>query len=126
MKTLELAQLDGNKPYVNTDDFGVKVNLLYFEKDGLALRTRYSNNKDTFFITFLLDLADKKNEEFYDYLRRRLVQGYTYFITQADNKLESIQGLYNEKRIEDRENAERLIDSYKYAIELLTKEEVER
>ena len=39
--------------------------------------------------------------------------------------LESIQGLYNEKRIEDRENAERLIDSYKYAIELLTKEEVE-
>ena len=88
MKTLELAQLDGNKPYVNTDDFGVKVNLLYFEKDGLALRTRYSNNKDTFFITFLLDLADSKNEEFYDYLRRRLVQGYTYFITQADNKLE--------------------------------------
>ena len=39
--------------------------------------------------------------------------------------LESIQGLYNEKRIEDRENAERLIDSYKYAIELLKKEEVE-
>ena len=39
--------------------------------------------------------------------------------------LESIQGLYNEKRIEDRENAEQLIDSYKYAIELLKKEEVE-
>ena len=37
--------------------------------------------------------------------------------------LESIQGLYNEKRIEDRENAEQLIDSYKYAIELLKKEE---
>ena len=39
--------------------------------------------------------------------------------------LESIQCLYNEKRIEDRENAEQLIDSYKYAIELLKKEEVE-
>ena len=39
--------------------------------------------------------------------------------------LGSIQGLYEEKRIEDRENAEQLIDSYKYAIELLTKEEVE-
>ena len=37
--------------------------------------------------------------------------------------LGSIQGLYEEKRIEDRENAELLIDSYKYAIELLTKEE---
>ena len=37
----------------------------------------------------------------------------------------SIQGLYEEKRIEDRENAELLIDSYKYAIELLKKTEVE-
>ena len=40
--------------------------------------------------------------------------------------LESIQGLYNEKRIEDRENAELLIESYKRAIELLSKEEAER
>ncbi|HFU3818985.1 TPA: hypothetical protein ACGPAJ_001803 [Streptococcus suis] len=39
--------------------------------------------------------------------------------------LESIQCLYDEKRIEDRENAEQLIDSYKYAIELLKKAEVE-
>ncbi|MGJ8500955.1 hypothetical protein ACTQXJ_07380 [Collinsella sp. LCP19S3_C6] len=39
--------------------------------------------------------------------------------------LESIQELYDEKRIKDRENAEPLIDSYKYAIELLMKEEVE-
>ena len=39
--------------------------------------------------------------------------------------LDSIQSLYKENRIEDRENAERLIDSYKHAIELLTKEEVE-
>lgn len=37
--------------------------------------------------------------------------------------LGSIQGLYEEKRIEDKEKAENLIDSYKYAIELLTKEE---
>ena len=36
-----------------------------------------------------------------------------------------IQILYEKNRIEDKENAERLIDSYKYAIELLTKEEVE-
>ena len=35
--------------------------------------------------------------------------------------LGSIQSLYEEKRIEDKENAELLIDSYKYAIELLKK-----
>jgi hypothetical protein len=39
--------------------------------------------------------------------------------------LDSIQSLYEENRIKDRENAEPLIDSYKYAIEILTKEEVE-
>ena len=39
--------------------------------------------------------------------------------------LGSIQGLYDEERIKDRDNAELLIDSYKYAIELLMKEEVE-
>ena len=37
--------------------------------------------------------------------------------------IESIQDLYDEERIEDRENAELLIDSYKYVIELLMKEE---
>ena len=37
--------------------------------------------------------------------------------------LGSIQGLYEEKRIEDKRNAELLIDSYKYAIELLKKAE---
>ena len=37
----------------------------------------------------------------------------------------SIQGLYEENRIEDKRNAEQLIDSYKYAIELLKKTEVE-
>ena len=39
--------------------------------------------------------------------------------------LGSIQGLYEEKRIEDKRNAELLIDSYKYAIELLKSVEVE-
>jgi hypothetical protein len=39
--------------------------------------------------------------------------------------LGSIHGLYEEKRIEDKRNAEQLIDSYKYAIELLKKVEVE-
>ena len=38
--------------------------------------------------------------------------------------LDSIQGLYEENRIEDKEKAEQLIDSYKYAIELLKKAEV--
>ena len=35
------------------------------------------------------------------------------------------QDLYDEQRIEDRENAEQLIELYKQAIELLRKEEVE-
>ena len=39
--------------------------------------------------------------------------------------LDSIKGLYEENRIEDKEKAEQLIDSYKYAIELLKKAEVE-
>ena len=39
--------------------------------------------------------------------------------------LDLIQTFYDVDRIEDRENAERLIGSYKYAIELLMKEEVE-
>ena len=39
--------------------------------------------------------------------------------------LGSIKGLYEENRIEDKEKAEQLIDSYKYAIELLKKAEVE-
>jgi hypothetical protein len=38
--------------------------------------------------------------------------------------LEFIQTYYDEDRIEDRENAELLIDSYKRAIELLTNSEV--
>ena len=50
------------------------------------------------------------------------------FVTPTEclsEALGSIHGLYLEKRIEDKENAELLIDSYKYAIELLKKAEVE-
>ena len=58
---------------------------------------------------------------------------YTYFTTEGFMKpvewltiaLESVQELYDEQRIEDRENAEQLIKSYKRTIELLRKEEVE-
>ena len=39
--------------------------------------------------------------------------------------LDSIQILYDDERIEDRENAELLIKSYKRAIEALREEEVE-
>ncbi|PHV55449.1 hypothetical protein CS010_10800 [Streptococcus macedonicus] len=58
---------------------------------------------------------------------------YPYFTTEDFVKpmegltmtLKSIQDLYDIERIGDKENAERLIDSYRYAIELLRKEGVE-
>ena len=58
-------------------------------------------------------------QEFY------ITDDFTTPIECLSDALGNIQGLYEEKRIEDRENAEQLIDSYKYAIELLMKEEVE-
>ena len=56
-----------------------------------------------------------------------------YFTTEGFMKpvewltiaLESIQEIYDEARVKDRENAEQLIESYKSAIELLRKEEEE-
>lgn len=39
--------------------------------------------------------------------------------------LDFIQTVYDVDRFEDKENAEQLIDSYKYAIELLNNAEVE-
>lgn len=39
--------------------------------------------------------------------------------------LEYIQYIHDEEGFKDRENAEQLIESYKHAIELLMKEEVE-
>ena len=50
---------------------------------------------------------------------------FTTPIECLSEALDSIKGIYEENRIEDRENAELLIDSYKYAIELLKKTEVE-
>ena len=52
-------------------------------------------------------------------------EDFTTPIESLKADLEFIQTLYDVDRIKDRENAERLIDSYKAAIELLTKEDVE-
>ena len=52
-------------------------------------------------------------------------EDFTAPIECLSEALGSIQGLYEENRIEDKENAELLIDSYKYAIELLKKADVE-
>ena len=90
VKALELTQLCRGKAYMDTDDFGLKVNLLYFDKVKAALNTCYRNNEGIFSVTFLLDLSYDKNEEFSTNMAKRLVQGYTYFITQAGNKLEYI------------------------------------
>ena len=46
-------------------------------------------------------------------------------IEVLEESLETIQIFYDEERIKDREKAELLIDSYKRAIELLRKVEVE-
>lgn len=46
-------------------------------------------------------------------------------IEELEMSLAAIQILYNKERIKDRENAELLIESFKRAIELLSKEEVE-
>ena len=51
-------------------------------------------------------------------------EDFTTPIESLKADLEFIQAYYDEDRIKDRENAELLIDSYKYAIELLTNAEV--
>ena len=53
-------------------------------------------------------------------------QDFTTPIKSLTMALDSIKSLYEENRIEDKENAELLIDSYKYAIELLKSVEVEQ
>lgn len=92
IKTVELAQLSRSKICLETDDFELKVNLPYFNKDEVGLITRYSNNNNNsiFCISFLLDLNCKEDAEFSALVTGRLVEGYTYFITQAGNKLEYI------------------------------------
>ncbi|HFU3962202.1 TPA: hypothetical protein ACGO2U_000070 [Streptococcus suis] len=54
-----------------------------------------------------------------------ITEDFTTPIECLSEALDSIWSLYEENRIEDKENAERLIDSYKYAIELLKSLEVE-
>ena len=52
-------------------------------------------------------------------------EDFTTPIESLKADLEFIKTFYDVDRIKDRENAELLIDSYKAAIELLSKEEVE-
>ena len=52
-------------------------------------------------------------------------EDFTTPIESLKADLEFIQTFYDVDRIKDRENAELLIESYKRAIELLSKEEVE-
>ena len=52
-------------------------------------------------------------------------EDFTIPIESLKADLEFIQTFYDEDRIKDRDNAELLIESYKRAIELLRKEEVE-
>lgn len=53
-------------------------------------------------------------------------EDFTTPIESLKADLEFIQTYYDAYRIKDRENAELLIDSYKYAIELLTNKEANR
>ena len=87
IKTVELAQLSRSKICLETDDFELKVNLPYFDKDGVSLNTKYSNNNSILCISFFLDLNCKEEAEFSALVTGRLVEGYTYFITQAGNKV---------------------------------------
>ena len=52
-------------------------------------------------------------------------EDFTTPIESLKADLEFIQKFYDVDRIKDRENAELLIESYKRAIELLSREEVE-
>ena len=52
-------------------------------------------------------------------------EDFTTPIESLKADLEFIQTFYDVDRIKDRDNAELLIDSYKRAIELLSREEVE-
>ena len=52
-------------------------------------------------------------------------EDFTTPIESLKADLEFIQTFYDVDRIKDRENAELLIESYKRAIELLSREEVE-
>ena len=77
VKFLELAQLCRSKAYMETDDFGLKVNLLYYDKFKGVLNTSYRNNKGIFSITFLLNLSYNKNAEFSTHMSKKLCLNIT-------------------------------------------------
>ncbi|MBY4972947.1 hypothetical protein K6V43_06085 [Streptococcus suis] len=70
-------------------------------------------------VVILRDELNEFESEFYT------TDDFTTPIECLSEALDSIKSLYDENRIEDKENAERLIESYKSAIELLRKTEVE-
>ncbi|HEL2723740.1 TPA: hypothetical protein ACIRGN_001911 [Streptococcus suis] len=70
-------------------------------------------------VVILRDELNEFESEFYT------TDDFTTPIECLSEALDSIQSLYEDNRIEDKENAERLIESYKNAIELLRKMEVE-
>ena len=88
IKAIELVQLNENLIYLDDEDFGIKLNLLYMENRGVVLYTRYSDNLREFTLELLLDY--KTNKEFVDKICFRLSGGYTYFVTQIGNRLEYI------------------------------------
>ena len=107
IRVVELAQLNKNLIYLDDEDFGIKLNLLYMENGGVVLDTRYSNDLKVLTLEFLLDY--KNNKQFVDQICARLAKGYTYFVTQTGNKLEYV----NSKRYVDKfGNAHILIDFY--------------
>ena len=107
IRVVELAQLNKNLIYLDDEDFGIKLNLLYMENGGVVLDTRYSNDLKVLTLEFLLDY--KNNKQFVGQICARLAEGYTYFVTQTGNKLEYV----NSRRYVDKfGNAHILIDFY--------------
>ena len=105
IKAIELSQLNKNLIYLDDEDFGIKLNLLYMENGGVVLDTRYSDNLRAFTLEFLLDY--KTNKEFVDKICFRLVGGYTYFVTQIWNRLEYVN---SERYVDDSGKAHILIN----------------
>ena len=106
IRVVELAQLNKNLIYLDDEDFGIKLNLLYME-NGVVLDTRYSNDLKVLTLEFLLNY--KNNKQFVDQICGRLVGGYTYFVTQTGKKLEYVN---SKKYVDDFGNAHILINFY--------------
>jgi predicted glycoside hydrolase/deacetylase ChbG (UPF0249 family) len=88
IRTVELAQLNRNIIYLDDEDFGIKLNLLYMENGGVVLDTRYSDDLKILTLEFLLNYEN--NKLFVDQICARLAGGYTYFVTQIGNKFEYV------------------------------------